>query len=265
MSNDKCKCSGVTNEYIDFLTNNYLSYDDMYRHMVNADTARRYQNTDEIQDIKDMIEDFVDDFTEDGMQEESEDMANELPEDFYAISNDDIDFDSLMEEYGDGGYDPYFMPIGANFEDSYYRDDMQNFFCPNPRNIEEDKFDDDIDYMKSMYPRAARKALRYIEAECDKLEYMGSCMFDEYPDYTNINRIVIRIYEKVKDMEGNKEDNKDREVEIKQHCDDRFCPYNRCIDCFEDGRPNWLYQMIQTLLFQEMINRRRRYRYRRWR
>lgn len=267
MSNDECKCSETSNEYIDFLTNNYLSYDDMYRQMVDANTASRNQNTDEIQDEDDMIEEIIDNFLENDMQEESENMENEQAEDFYdeARSNDDIDFESLINEYKNGGYDPYRMPFGVSMPNSYYQDDMSNYVRPNPREIEEDRLDDDIDYMKSMYPRAARRVLQCIEDECDKLEYTGSCMFDEYPDYTNISRIVIRIYENVKNMNVNEEDNKDREVEIKQFCNDRYCPYNRCIDCCEDGTPNWLYQMVQTMLFQEMINRRRRYRYRRWR
>ena len=92
-------------------------------------------------------------------------------------------------------------------------------------------------------------------------------MFDEYPDFTNINRIVVRIYENVKNMNMNvnENDNKDGEVEIKQCCYDRYCPYNRCVECCDDGTPNWLFQMVQTMFFQEMANRRRRYRYRRWR
>lgn len=271
MSNDKCKCSETTNEYIDFLTNNYLSYDDMYLYMVNADTANRNEITNEDQDIEDMIEDMiediVDDFIEEGTQDESDNMENDLAEDYCeeSLSYDDMDFESLINECKEGGYDPYLMPTGDNMTNPNYQDDMSNYFRLNHRKMEEDKLDDDIDYMKSLYPRAARKVLQCIEDECDKLEYTGSCMFDEYPDYTNISRIVVRIYEKVSNMNENEEDNKDGEVEINQYCYDRYCPYNRCIDCYEDGRPNWLYQTIQILLFQEMANRRRRYRYRRWR
>ncbi len=40
----------------------------------------------------------------------------------------------------------------------------------------------DLDYMKSLYPAAAKRLIPYIEEECDRLEYEGSMMYDEYPD-----------------------------------------------------------------------------------
>ena len=39
----------------------------------------------------------------------------------------------------------------------------------------------DFEYMKSMYPDAAKQLLPYIEDECDRVAYEGSVMFDEYP------------------------------------------------------------------------------------
>lgn len=245
MISDKSRCSATSNDYIDFLTNNYLSYDDMYRDMVKANTERNYQSTEE--DIEEYINEVAKDYRE-------------------VATDDDIDFDSLIEEYKKGGYDPYRMPIGVKISNyTSYEEEIQGYYRPNHRNMEEDKLDDDIEFMKGMYPRAAKLVLQSIEEECDKLEYEGSCMFDEYPDRTNISRIILRIYENVKDMSFEEKDSKVSEVEIKECCYDRYCPYNRCIDCCDDGSPNWLCQMIQTIFFQEMINRRRRYRYRRWR
>ena len=40
----------------------------------------------------------------------------------------------------------------------------------------------DYEYMKSVYPGTAKRLMPYIEEECDRLEYMGSVMYDEYPD-----------------------------------------------------------------------------------
>ena len=37
----------------------------------------------------------------------------------------------------------------------------------------------DLDYMKSLYPAAAKRLIPYIEEECDRLEYEGSMMYDE--------------------------------------------------------------------------------------
>ena len=40
----------------------------------------------------------------------------------------------------------------------------------------------DVSYMKSMYPAEVKKILPYVEAECDRLEYDVSMIYDEYPD-----------------------------------------------------------------------------------
>lgn len=233
MSNDKCSCSETANAYIDFLTNNYLSYDDMYQDMVKSNVNSRRQMSSNI---------AVEKEEHNEMSTDNEDMMNE-----------DTDFSD----------DVFRRPIGINIPNySRYEDDTTSFYLPKLENKEEEQTEEDINYMKSMYPSACRKVLKSVEEECDKLEYAGSCMFDEYPDRTNISRIIIRIYENVKDLY-----NPESEVETQECncCYGRYCPYSRCVDCCEDGTPNWLYQMIQALFYQEMIYRRRRYRFRNWR
>ena len=46
----------------------------------------------------------------------------------------------------------------------------------------------DYDYMKSIYPDTAKRVLPYMEEECDRMEYDGSMMYDEYPD-----RLQLRL------------------------------------------------------------------------
>lgn len=267
MSDEKCCCTEATDEYMDFLTNNYMSFDDMYWNMVKPKMKENnYNNTQEEQ---------AEYYDEDQYLRPMYDYQNETS------NTDAIDFDDLIERCKNGDYNPFRRPIGenTNFCGGNCRKcsekqckksceqpnhDRDGFYVPNRVNEEEDNMDTDIDYMKNMYPQAAKKVLRLVEDECDKLEYAGSCMFDEYPDRTNLSRIVIRIYEQSKDI-GEEGNDNSSEVEVNQLCSGRYCPYNRCVDCYEDGRPNWLYQMIQTMLYQEMLNRRRRYRYRRWR
>ena len=36
----------------------------------------------------------------------------------------------------------------------------------------------DLDYMKSIYPRTAKRLLPYVEEECDRMEYSGSMMYE---------------------------------------------------------------------------------------
>lgn len=86
----------------------------------------------------------------------------------------------------------------------------------------------DYDYMKSAYPDTAKKVMPFIEAECDRMEYMGSMMYDEYPDQLQLRLLCSRIYEKVE-----------------EHID-------------HPGK--WLMDLIQVLTYQEIMRRRREHR-----
>jgi len=87
----------------------------------------------------------------------------------------------------------------------------------------------DYDYMKSAYPEVAKRIMPYVEEECERMEYSGSMMFDEYPDQLQLRLLCRRIYEKVK------KDEKDT--------------------------GNWLQDLIQVMTYQEIIKRRREYRH----
>ena len=51
----------------------------------------------------------------------------------------------------------------------------------------------DLDYMKSIYPKAAKLLLPYVEEECDRMEYDGSMMYDEYPDQLQLRLMCRRM------------------------------------------------------------------------
>ena len=59
--------------------------------------------------------------------------------------------------------------------------------------------DRDIEYVKEMYPQAFSKIQDFIERECDRQEFAGSMMFDEYPDKLGVIRMVGNIFDKVKE------------------------------------------------------------------
>lgn len=86
----------------------------------------------------------------------------------------------------------------------------------------------DLEYMKSIYPRAAKRLLPYIEEECDRMEYGGSMMYDEYPDQLQLRMMCRRIY--------------DRAAE-------------------ETENPGeWLMDLIQVMTYHELCQRRCEYR-----
>ena len=144
--------------------------------------------------------------------------------------------------------------------------------------------DRDWDYMRQMYPMAAKKILIEIDDECDKLEYDGSCMFDEYPDRVYLGRIVDRIFDKVKYLDDDlaaqsESDSADRypygtendtSIQISQfgreNYDDRRRRdrrYDRDRNRRDYGNNFRLRDLIEVILFNELLNRRRRYRGRR--
>jgi len=133
-------------------------------------------------------------------------------------------------------YNPYNTPMGVPMFPLYGYDNSEDL-------------DKDLEYIKQLYPSTVRSIQNEVDEECDKMEYDGSTMFDEYPDKTYIEKITDRIYEKVND-------NEERPQLEAKSIDYGYYPRRR---------PNRLRDLIQILLLNELFNRRRRYRSRkRW-
>ncbi len=82
----------------------------------------------------------------------------------------------------------------------------------------------DFDNIKKLYPPKIWKLLDFIEDICDKMEYKGSMMYDEYPDKISIQKIC-----------------------------DSFCKEKEFENCSKE-------ELLRILLLQEMYHRRCRYR-----
>lgn len=100
----------------------------------------------------------------------------------------------------------------------------------------------DYEYMRSLYPDAAKRVLPYVEEECDRCEGPCSMMYDEYPDRLQLRMMGNRIYNKVKDNERifseNEEDGDIKGAEGQQR------------------NQNWLRDLIDVMLYQELYKRR---------
>jgi hypothetical protein len=105
--------------------------------------------------------------------------------------------------------------------------------------------DRDMNYLKQLYPSSARRILNEINNECDKLEYDGSVMFDEYPDRVTLDRIVDRVFERIKDM--------DEEPMMEANS----------VSFSNRRRQSLLRDFTTIILLNELFNRRRRHRSRR--
>lgn len=56
----------------------------------------------------------------------------------------------------------------------------------------------DLEYLKEMYPKTTQRLQQIIEEECDRQEYEGSLLFDQYPDKIGVMRIANRVYDIVR-------------------------------------------------------------------
>lgn len=108
----------------------------------------------------------------------------------------------------------------------------------------------DVEYMKSMYPMSAKKILPYVEEECDRMEYEGSMIYDEYPDRLLLYLMAGRIYDRMKEgekkeiaMEIEKEQVETQELKRKKK-----------------DREETLMDLVRILLYQEIVQRRCRHR-----
>ena len=97
----------------------------------------------------------------------------------------------------------------------------------------------DLQVMRSFYSRRAAKIQEKVDRECDRMEYDGSMMFDEYPDRLMLEMLCRKIYRELNP------DHIDEEGRLQ--VEERY------------------FHLIQVMLMQEMYRRRcRHYRCRRW-
>ena len=108
----------------------------------------------------------------------------------------------------------------------------------------------DVDYMKSIYPMSAKKILPYVEEECDRMEYEGSMIYDEYPDRLLLYMMAGRIYDRMK--EGEK---KEIAMEIEEEQVE-----TQDLKRKKRDREETIMDLVQILLYQEIVQRRCRHR-----
>ena len=118
--------------------------------------------------------------------------------------------------------------------------------------LSEIEYERDRERLKEMYPKEAKRIQRVVEEECDKMEYDGSLMFDEYPDRVMVQKLCDDIYNKVYD-------NTTAEVETEQYKDRRPGGGFPQPPPPPPHRDRGGRDLIEILLFDEMFRRRCRH------
>lgn len=120
----------------------------------------------------------------------------------------------------------------------------------------------DYEYMKSLYPGVAKKVLPYVEDECDRMEYQCSMMYDEYPDKLQLRMMSGRIYDNVMKHEKMFYENGYEDVAEQLQMEKQQAPRPGRGEPAQNrppqgtGRPNWLRDLIEVMLYQELYKRR---------
>ncbi len=97
---------------------------------------------------------------------------------------------------------------------------------------QENKAARDIEYLREMYPQEAKRLLGRIAEVLDKMDYEESMIYDEYPDRWQLYRLAESIV-----------------TILKNEAEERG----------EEKAPEmweWISDMVQVLLFDEIFNRR---------
>lgn len=139
-----------------------------------------------------------------------------------------------------------------NNKDWYYSPQTYPFYTPYQMQgglpmqmqgnyLKEMEYEKDLDRMRELYPNEVKKIQKYVDEECDRMEYEGSLMFDEYPDKTMLSLVSKRIMDKIA------QDSEKDEVETSECCGG-------------SRRGGGLSDLVEVLLYNEMYRRRCRHR-----
>ena len=125
-----------------------------------------------------------------------------------------------------------------------------------PYDLNEYDENEELEYWRSMYPRKMQRVQEYVSGECDKIDYSGSVLYDEVPDWIYLRRIGDNIFEMIMEDEDFQEENDDRQRQMmdedmmeQQVIGGHNCTGRNC-------RNPWLRDIIDVLLFNEIHRRR---------
>lgn len=124
---------------------------------------------------------------------------------------------------------PYSAPMGVPLYPLYGYDNIQDL-------------DNDFRYMQYLYPCVARQVQKEVSKECEKLDYEGSFIFDEYPDKVSFEKLANRIYQNLK------------VPDVKSQLEAKSISY------YSRRNRSYLKDIVTIVLLNEIFNRRRGYR-----
>lgn len=148
----------------------------------------------------------------------------------------------------------------SNKEPWFYMPQNSPFYVPYPMQMQSNylsdmEYEKDLERMKELYPQEAKEIQRYVEEECDRMEYEGSMMYDEYPDKVMLRKICQNIMDRIQ------QDQSTQEIESSECCgEEEMARGPRPPRRPRPPRGDGLSDLIEVLLYNEMYKRRCRHR-----
>lgn len=136
------------------------------------------------------------------------------------------------------GYHLFVMPLIYYMETLFRRFDVNNdlilpFYMMYPYTYEEqERRMQDLEYLQQLYPQEAKKILKKVLYHLEPVDYMGSFLYDEYPDQLMMYRVVASILNEMKKEASDLAEEWSREKEL------------------------WMQDMIKLVLYLEIFKRR---------
>lgn len=122
----------------------------------------------------------------------------------------------------------------------------------------------EIEYFQGFYPVSMKRLQTYVAAECDRMDYPHSPMYDEYPDRMMIHQVCRNICRNIPEEVGR--GLMDTSFSYGTECGVSDTEVEK-VEIYElirgqqlnHGRPNWMEDIVRILLLNEMQRRRCRY------
>lgn len=137
-----------------------------------------------------------------------------------------------------------------------------NGFAAQGSSMNELESERDLQYLQQMYPADAKRMQKKVEEACDRLDYEGSMMYDEYPDRVSMLLICDRIAQQLQQEDAEKQAVAEAEEalpEQSEQTEDMYATQMRRPGPpppppppFDPGRRN----LLEVLLYNEMHKRR---------
>lgn len=127
------------------------------------------------------------------------------------------------QSQGDDSYGYYQMPMSMPIPEEGWEDDSKQW-----------------QWMQEMYPKMARRIQKKAKFLCEKLDYEGSILYDEYPDKLMLQRYSDGIFEEM-------------QKELKEERESQGIPAetgnNEAFDMV-------LYELVEMILYYEILKMR---------